>query len=139
MMEIIEVMLWSVGLSAVMIVITKILTNQKEIKKIKHEMNFFKEKMDHAKKSGDTTKTEQYMGDMLKASNKQLKHSLKPLFVSMFIFIIALQLLGATYVELVVALPVWIPFLGTEVNWFWWYFLTVIPASMFLRKFFDIQ
>ena len=139
MTGVVEVLMWSTGLSAVTVTITKFLTNQKEIKKIKNEMNFFKEKMDHAKKSGDTAKTEQYMNDMLKASNKQLKQTIKPLFVSMFIFIIALQFLGSAYADLVVILPVWLPFLGTEVNWFWWYFITVLPMSMLLRKLFDIQ
>jgi len=139
MIGVIEVLLWSVGLSVLTIIFTKILTDQKEIKTIKHEMGFFKEKMDKARKSGDAAKAEQFMSDMLKASNKQLKHTAKPLIVSMIVFIVAIQFLGSQYASLIVALPVWLPFLGAEVGWFWWYFLTVIPASMFLRKFFDIQ
>lgn len=139
MSAVIEVLIWSIGLSALMIILTKILTDQKEIKKIRNEMNFFKEKMDKAKKSGDMAKAEQFMNDMLKSSNKQLKHTMKPLFVSLIIFITAFQFLGAAYGELVVALPFVLPFLGAEVNWFWWYFLIVIPSSFFLRRFFDIQ
>jgi uncharacterized membrane protein (DUF106 family) len=122
-----------------MIVITKLLTNQKEVKKIKNEMNFFKEKMNKAKKSGDVAKAEQYMNDMLKSSNKQLKHSLKPMMFSFIIFITAFQFFGAQYADLMVTLPVSIPFIGAEVNWFWWYLIVVMPSSIFLRKFFDIQ
>ena len=136
---IVEVLLFSIGLSLLMIILTRILTNQKEIKHIRNEMNFFKEKMNKAKKAGDLAKAEQFMNDMLKSSNKQLKHTMKPLLVSMIVFITAFQFLGAVYSELVVILPVALPFLGAEINWFWWYFIIIIPSSMFLRRFFDIQ
>ena len=139
MEPLIEILLWSIGLSSLMIILTKILTNQKEVKHIRNEMKFFKEKMDKAKKSGDMAKAEQFMNDMLKSSNKQLKHTMKPLLVSMIVFITAFQFLGSAYAELVVALPIALPFLGAEVNWFWWYFIIIIPSSMFLRRFFDVQ
>ena len=79
------------------------------------------------------------MNDMLKSSNKQLKHTMKPLFVSMIVFITAFQFLGATYAELVVMLPFALPFLGMELNWFWWYLIVIMPSSITLRRFFDIQ
>jgi uncharacterized membrane protein (DUF106 family) len=131
--------LWSVGLSSVMTILSKILTNQKDLKKIKNEMAFFKEKMEKARKSGETAKAEQFMNDMLKSSNKQLKQTMKPLFASMIIFFTAFQFLGATYADVVIALPFTFPFLGAEVNWFWWYLIVVMPSSMLLRKFFDVQ
>jgi uncharacterized membrane protein (DUF106 family) len=131
--------LWSVGLSSVMTVLSKVLTNQKELKKIKNEMQFFKEKMEKSRKSGDTAKAEQFMNDMLKSSNKQLKQTMKPLFISMIIFFTAFQFLGATYSDIVISLPFAFPFLGTEINWFWWYLIVVMPSSMLLRKFFDVQ
>ena len=136
---ILELLLWSMGLSIATVLISRFLTNQKELKKIKNEMKFFKDKMDQAKKSGDLAKAEQFMNDMLKASNKQLKHTMKPLFVSMFVFLTAFQFLGAHFADLVIALPVALPLLGMEINWFWWYFLIVVPTSMFLRKFLDVS
>ena len=139
MQPFIELMIWSLGLSSVSVLLTKVLTNQKDLKKIKNEMSFFKEKMDKAKKIGDTAKAEQFMNDMLKSSNKQLKHTMKPMFASMIIFITAFQFIGAAYVDLVVLLPVALPFIGFEANWFWWYLIVVMPSSMLLRKFFDVQ
>ena len=135
----IELMLWSMGLSGITVLISRFLADQKEIRKIRSEMSFFKEKMDQAKKSGDVAKAEQFMNDMLKASNKQLKHTMKPLMVSMVVFIVAFQFLGTQYADLTVMLPVALPFLGAEVNWFWWYFITIVPTSMFLRRFLDVQ
>lgn len=139
MEPVIEILLWCIGLSSLMIIITKILTDQKEIKMIKNEMQFFKEKMNNAKKSGDAAKAEQFMGDMLKSSNKQLKHTMKPLFVSMLVFITAFQFLGAQYADVIVTLPISLPFLGMELNWFWWYLIVIMPSSIFLRRFFDVQ
>ncbi len=139
MYPMLELMLWSIGLSGTTVLISKFLANQKEIRKIRSEMKFFKEKMDQAKKSGDLAKAEQFMNDMLKASNKQLKHTMKPLMVSMLVFITAFQFLGAQYADLVVMLPIALPFLGAELNWFWWYFITILPTSMLLRRFLDVQ
>ncbi len=139
MEPVIDVLLLSIGLSALMIIVTRLLTDQKELKKIKNDMKFFKEKMEKARKSGDTVKAEQFMNEMLKASNKQLKHTMKPLFVSMIVFFGAFQFLGTTYADIVVTLPFALPFLGTKINWFWWYLIVITPSSIFLRRFFDIQ
>lgn len=138
MQAFIEVLLWSLGLSLVMVLLSKFLTNQKDLKKIKNEMQFFKEKMEKAKKAGDMKKAQEHMNDMLKSSNKQMGMTMKPLFVSMIIFFAAFQWLGSQYSTMVITLPVALPFLGAELNWFWWYVIITLPANIFLRKMLDV-
>lgn len=134
-----EVLIISIALSLLIVILTKLLTNQDEIKKAKREMKFYQEKIKKAQKAGDNQTVSKLSNDMLKASSKQLRQSMKPMFVSLIIFVIALGWLAAEYGELVINLPVTLPFLGSELNWFWWYLIIVLPTSFIFRKVLGVE
>lgn len=134
-----EVLVISLLLSIIMVILTKLLTDQDKIKKSKREMKFYQEKIKKAQKAGDKDVVSKLSNDMLKASSTQLRQSMKPMFASMIIFVIAIGWIGAEYAELLVNLPLVIPFLGTQLNWFWWYFIIVLPTSMIFRKMLGIE
>ncbi len=134
-----EVLIISLLLSLLMVIITKVLTNQDEIKKAKREMKFYQEKIKKAQNSGDKEAVSKLSNDMLKASGKQMKQSMKPMFASLIIFVVALGWLAAEYGELLIAMPVSLPFLGPELNWFWWYLIIVLPTSFIFRKMLGVE
>ena len=134
-----EVLIISLALSLLMVILTKLLTNQDEIKKAKREMKFYQEKIKKAQKAGDNQTVSKLSNDMLKASSKQLRQSMKPMLVSLIIFVIALGWLAAEYGELVINLPITLPFLGAELNWFWWYLIIVLPTSFIFRKMLGVE
>ncbi len=134
-----EVLIISLVLSLIMVLLTKILTNQEEIKKAKREMKFYQDKIKKAQKSGDKDAVSKLSNDMLKASSKQMKQSMKPMFVSLIIFVIALGWLAGAYGELLIGMPITLPFLGNQLNWFWWYLIIVLPTSFIFRKMLGVE
>jgi len=128
--EIVMILVYTLALSLVVAILYKLLTNQDEMKKVKEEMKYFKERADQARKDGDTTKMNQYTNDMLKISSKQFKHTMKPMFASMFVFIIVLGWFGVAFGEVLINTP----FAGFQLSWFYWYIIIAIPATMVFRK-----
>jgi len=133
-----EIFLLSLGLSLLMTLASKFLANQQEMKKAKKDMEFFREKASKAQKAGDLKKSNEYMSEMLKASQKQFRHNMKPMMFSFLIVILAASWFATTYADAKILSPVNIPFLGNELNWFWWYILIVLPFSTIFRKLLDV-
>lgn len=134
-----EVLIISLILSLIMVLLTKFLTNQDEIRKAKREMKFYQDKIKKAQKSEDKEAVSKLSKDMLKASSKQMKQSMKPMFVSLIIFVIALGWLTGEYGELLINLPITLPVLGNQLNWFWWYLIIVLPTSFIFRKMLGVE
>ncbi len=134
-----EVFLWSLLLSVVMVLLQKYLTNQSVIKNIKREMKSLQDRMKKAQKSGNTKEMNKLSGEMMRLSGKQMQQNMRPMMASFVIFILAIGWISSTYSELSVSLPFGIPFIGESLNWFWWYFLTVLPVNFALRKVLDVQ
>ena len=134
-----EVMIISILLALFSVLLSKFLTNQEVLKKAKEEIELYRKKSTEAQKEGDMKKANKYMSEMIKASQKQMRENMKPMMFSFIMFILAFSWLGANYSDLLVSLPFTVPFLGKEINWFWWYLIIIIPMSMFFRKILDVQ
>lgn len=133
-----EIFIMSVGLSLLMTLASKFLVNQQEMKKAKKDMEFYRERASRAQKAGDLKKSNEYMSEMLKASQRQFRHNMKPMMFSFIIVIVAASWFGTAYADAMILSPVSIPFLGNELNWFWWYLLIVLPFSTVFRKLLDV-
>ncbi len=143
-----ELLLFSAGLSVLMALLTKFLTNQKELRNLRHSMKDMRDKLSRAQKAGNTKEMSRLNSEMLRMSQKQFRENMKPMFISLFIFIFALGWFGTRYADLTLALPFAVPLLvqafppfvmSTTLNWFWWYLIVVIPSSMTVRKLLDIS
>ena len=133
-----EIFLLSLGLSLLMTLASRFLANQQEMKKAKKDMEFYRDKASKAQKAGDLKKSNEYMSEMLKASQRQFRHNMKPMMFSFLIVILAASWFAATYAEVQVASPISIPVLGSELNWFYWYLIVVFPFTLIFRKLLDI-
>lgn len=89
--------LLSLGLSLFITVIYRVLTKPDEIRKMKDDMKFYKEKMNKAKKAGDKAKMNEYANQMLKASQSQFRMSMKPMIVTMLVFVLLLGWLNTNF------------------------------------------
>jgi len=92
-----EVTLISLGLSLLITIIYRFLTNPDEIRKIKDDTKFYKEKMNEAKKAGDVAKMNDYAKEMMNASQRQMRSSMKPMIASMLIFFLLLGWLNTEF------------------------------------------
>ncbi|UCD02757.1 MAG: DUF106 domain-containing protein [Candidatus Aenigmatarchaeota archaeon] len=89
--------LLSIGLSVIITVIYRVLTKPEEIRKMKDDMRFYKNKMNEAKKAGDRAKMNEYANEMLKASQRQFRSSMKPMMVTILIFFLLLGWLNTNF------------------------------------------
>jgi len=142
-----ELMIFSAFLSVVMVMVSRFVSDQKKIKKLRKDIKLYREKADKALKSGNREESQRFISEMNKASIKQLEYSSKSMFLSLIIFVIALRLFSPAYSDLLVSLPFPMPYIGwgfpfihltLEYNWFWWYTLVFLTTSVTMRKFFDV-
>jgi len=103
---------------------------------VKNQMQEIREKMLHAQKNGDTENMNKHMSEMMKINSEYFMHSFKPLIISMFLVILILPWLKATYTGMTIAtLPSVFPYVGGfELSWFYWYMICSFSLSMIIRK-----
>ncbi len=105
--------------------IHKFMTDQKLLKNIKEEMKQIRKEIKEA--AQDPTKMAELNKKSMEKSMTQMKHTLKPILITMIVFFILFSWLRATYDPLEVSL--W--FIH---SWFWVYFVFAIISSIILRK-----
>jgi uncharacterized membrane protein (DUF106 family) len=94
---IIEVMLYTIGLSFVMAVIYRKLTNPEEMRKLKADMKDLNDRIKKAQKSNNTKEVSDLTSELLKGSSKQFQSSMKPMMVSSILFLLFIGWIGAAY------------------------------------------
>jgi len=104
MSVLIEVTLISLGLSFLLVLLSKVLTNQTEIKRIKQETVEYKKKIKEAQKEKNEAAVKDYTSKMFKLSQGQFKYSTKSMLVSMIVVVFAFSWLGGKYGNIAVDL-----------------------------------
>jgi uncharacterized membrane protein (DUF106 family) len=92
-----SITLISIALSLLIAVIYRLLTKPGAIRKSKEDMKFYKAKMAEAQKAGDRQKSNEYASEMLRSSQLQFRHTMKPMMVTMLVFFLLLGWLNSTY------------------------------------------
>ena len=134
-----EVFIFTIILAFVMAILYRILTKPEVMRKIKNDVKYYKEEMSKAKKAGDKEKMNKFMSEQMRASQKMFGQSMKPMMASMLLFLVAIGWLANQYAEVLVAAPFSIPFIGSELNWFWLYLIIIIPSSTLFRKLLGVE
>lgn len=134
-----EVLIISVMLSLVSVIITKLFSDQSAVRGLKAEMKSLNDRIKKAQKAGNQSEVSRLSSELMKISGKQFQMNMKPMLISMVIFLGVFWFFGMFYEELVVASPFDIPFIGNELGWFWWYFLIVLPGSFMWRKLLGVE
>jgi uncharacterized membrane protein (DUF106 family) len=130
----IDVTLMSLGLAFLLSLLYRFLTNPEEMRRIKKEMKFYQDKSKEAQKAGNNEKSNEYMKQMMGASQQQFKQNMKPMLASMLIFFVVLGWMHSTFASVLVQLPVTVPIAGNDLGWFWWYIILTVPCTMLFRK-----
>lgn len=97
-----DIFIWAVFLSLLITVIYRVFTKPEEIRKLKEEMKFYRERANEAQKKKDTKKAQEYLNEMMKASQKQFRMNMKPMFISMIIVLFLLGFINQNYSGVVV-------------------------------------
>jgi len=97
-----DIFIWAMFLSLLITAVYRFLTNPEEMRKIKEEMKFYREKANEAQKRKDTKKAQEYLNEMMKASQKQFRKNMKPMMVSMIVVIFLLGFIHQNYSGVVI-------------------------------------
>lgn len=108
-----------------MTLITKYTTNQKRMKELKAQQKEHQKKMKELK--GDVKALEKLNKEIWEVSMELMRHSFKPLLITMIPLLILLWWVRTLFAETTIA-----------TSWIWWYILGGIVSSIILRKVFDV-
>jgi len=128
------ILVFSIGISFLIVLIYRLMTDMDELKEIKQKLNEYKKKLSEVQKKNDMKEYNSLFNEMMKINSKQFKMNIKPMFISLIIALLSLSYLKSQYDNVLVNLPVSLPLFGNDMGWLWWYILISIPATMFFRK-----
>ena len=134
-----EVLAISVFMAFATVMVSKFASNQRAIKNLKLEMKSLNEKVKKAQKAGDTKEMNRFSSELMKLSGKQMHMNMKPMMISLMLFMAVFWFFGAYYAELTVPSPINIPFIGNQLGWFHWYLIIVLPGSFLFRKLLAVE
>jgi len=99
-----EIFLISLGFFVFSSFLYRILTKPAEMRQIKKDMKFYREKSKEAQKQKDMKKANEHMSEMMKLSQKQMRNTMKPMFVTMGVALLLigyiLQSYGGIFIEM---------------------------------------
>jgi uncharacterized membrane protein (DUF106 family) len=133
--------------SAIIVIITSKVIDQKEMKELRSKMAKFQEKARAAQKKKDTKQLSKVNKEMMSLQSKMMSKSLKPMIYTMIPIILIFSWLSQygylkSFIELhgyVVVLPFSLPIWGTKLKWLGWYILCSFATSPLIKKVFNIE
>ncbi|NOX71852.1 MAG: DUF106 domain-containing protein [Candidatus Micrarchaeota archaeon] len=150
-----EIMIWGIFVAFITAIIYRIFVKPSEIASIKKDIQFYKKKISAANKIGDTKKSQELLGEMMKVNQRMFAKNMKPMMVTLLVFGSLYMFLAQEYINALIHLPFPFPFfenfaiwnplswfnwkLWTETNFIGWYILLVLPFSMLFRKLFGVE
>lgn len=133
------IIITSIGLNLVSQIAVRFLVDVKEARRVAREAKAFRKELLDAIKRGDKAKEEKLRKKEksirqmeLKASNQRLKATFIFIIPFWFIYIFISSIIGLD--TTVAVSPVPLPFIGNELQLFWWYLLTSFAFTTIITK-----
>jgi len=137
---VLSLLLVSSGLTAIVVVLTRLLVNKKVACEIKDKMETIREQLTAAQKAGNTEEANKCMADMMKTNSEYMRHTFKALIVSLIVLGISLPFLKQGYEGMAtVNMPFSVPLLGSNFTWVYWYILVSLAVGYLLRKLLEVD
>ncbi len=110
-----------------MTLVTKKFTNQARMKELKGKQKELQKKMTEHRKKGEMDKMMELQKEVFEGSMELMRHSFKPLFITLIPLLIFFWWIRDVYA-------------ATEIakSWIWYYILTGLISSIILRKVLDV-
>ncbi|MEM5879534.1 MAG: EMC3/TMCO1 family protein [Candidatus Aenigmatarchaeota archaeon] len=119
----------------IVILINRIFINKNAVNELKQRMNVLREELIELQKQGNLEKAKEVLNEITKHNLSYMKHTLKALLVSVIAIALILPWVQYTYKDMPVAkLPLALPYLGSSLNWFIWYFIASLAIGWVIRK-----
>ncbi|MEK6884577.1 MAG: EMC3/TMCO1 family protein [Nanoarchaeota archaeon] len=118
------IVLVAVAVTLVMTLITKYMTNQTRMKELK---GMQKEKQEKLKNVKNDEEKNQITKEIMEHSMEMLRHSFKPMFITLLPILLIFWWVKGVFVETVIAK-----------SWIWYYIGSAIISSIIFRKALDV-
>jgi len=117
------------------ILINRFFINKDAMKELKGKMEQMRGELIKYQKDGNSEKTTEILNEMTKTNLVYMRHTFKALAVSMVVLILFLPWMQTAYKDVTVAkLPLAVPYIGSSLNWFAWYFVVSLAIGWVVRK-----
>lgn len=125
----------SIALTLVIMGVSRLVVNRKAMMAIKEQMEEIKERLNSAQKGNNKPEQDKQLNELLKVNGQYMRHTMKIMMVSIVIVMVFFPWLTHEYHgQKVVNLPFSLPYLGAELDWFWWYFFSAFAVGTIIRK-----
>jgi uncharacterized membrane protein (DUF106 family) len=123
-------------INAIMALVNMKLLGTGKAKEVKDRMQSIRANMLEAQKKGDTTQANAHLSEMMKVNSEYMKHSFKPMIISLFLVLLILPVLRTSYEGKIVAtIPSILPAVGgMQLTWYWWYFISTLVVGIIIKK-----
>ena len=123
-------------INAIMALVNMKLLGTGKAKEVKDRMQSIRATMLEAQKKGDTTQMNAHLSEMMKVNSEYMKHSFKPMIISLFLVLLILPVLRTSYEGKIVAtIPSILPAVGgMQLTWYWWYFISTLVVGIIIKK-----
>lgn len=119
--------------------IYKFLMNQSDAREIKLKLKEKQEKLKELQKS-NPEEAKREMAEMLKLSNKQMRMTMKPMFVTLILFVaVVFPTMPGLFPGIIVKLPFTLPYFGDKFGWLMWYFIVSLPLNFIFRRLLGVE
>ena len=119
--------------------IYRFLANQTALKEVKEKQKEYQSRIKELQKT-NPEEAKRVMTEMLALSNKQLRMSMKPMLVSLILYVaIVFPILPGLFPGAVVSLPFSLPYFGSDFGWLAWYIIVSFPLNSIFRKLLGVE
>lgn len=135
----------SISVIAFLVTVLILLVNRIFIKKnvvseFKAKIENLREQLITFQKEGNMEKIKEIMNEITKENVAYMKQMVKVLLISIFVMMIFLPWVQYNYKDVTVAkLPLAMPYMGSNLNWFVWYFLVSVAIGWILKKLLGVE
>lgn len=127
------------AITTLIVLLNKVLVNQKVVKEIKTKMAEIRESLTKAQKEGNMEVANNLLSEMLKANSDYMRQNFKVLIVSMLVIVLVMPFMGSYFGGMTVAMPFSLPILGSNLNWAAWYILVSFAMSWVIKKMMEVE
>jgi uncharacterized membrane protein (DUF106 family) len=131
----ISLLIISLVLTLIVIAINRLCVNKKLIEEIKRRIEEIRENLTQAQKAGNMEEVNKFLNEMMKANSQYMRQMLKAIVISIAVLVLFLPWLNYKYSGMaVVNLPFQLPFVGSSLNWVYWYVLVSFVMGWVIKK-----
>jgi len=132
---IVSLLLIAFAITVLVILINRVFVDRNAMKELKAKMEQMREELINYQKGGDSQKANEMLGKISETNLNYMKHTLKALVISVVVIILIFPWVEAKYKDVTVAkLPFAVPFIGSSLNWFFWYFIASLTIGWVIKK-----